>query len=193
MTASAPCIVNSFPTCWEYTPISLPWSARAYIIQVLPILPISAPATLPCCSFYSSHSGPWKFLTSANSFPPQDLLFSLTEALLLSPYTAGFLLFFKQMSFLKDPPEHIYHLVLYHRILFIFFIILIRVLIIIFHHDDLVWGGVCLFVSVCMACKILVSWPWMEPLPPAVETRNLKKWSAREVHHDYLFTVCLPY
>lgn len=136
---------------------------------------------------------PLEILNVSKPFPPQDLLFSLTEALLLSPYTAGFLLFFKQMSFLKDPPEHTYHRVLYHRILFIFFIILIRVLIIIFHHDDLVWGGVCLFVSVCMACKILVSWPWMEPLPPAVETRNLKKWTAREVHHDYLFTVCLPY
>ena len=36
---------------------------------------------------------------------------------------------------------------LYLRILFIFFIILIRVLIIIFHHDDLVWGGVCLSLS----------------------------------------------
>ena len=53
--------------------------------------------------------------------------------------------------------------------------------------------GRCLFVSVCMACKILVSWPWMEPLPPAVETRSLNQWTAREVHHDYLFTVCLPY
>ena len=32
-----------------------------------------------------------------------------------------------------------------------------------------------------------------QTLAPAVETRSLNHWTAREVHHDYLFSVCLPY
>ena len=32
-----------------------------------------------------------------------------------------------------------------------------------------------------MTLRILVPQPGMEPLPPAVETRNLNHWTAREV------------
>ena len=32
-----------------------------------------------------------------------------------------------------------------------------------------------------VACKILVPWPGIEPMPPAVETWSLNHWTAREV------------
>ena len=33
----------------------------------------------------------------------------------------------------------------------------------------------------CVVCGILVLWPAIEPVPPAVETRSLNHWTAREV------------
>ena len=36
------------------------------------------------------------------------------------------------------------------------------------------------FRPCCMAYGILVSWPGIKPLPPAVEARNLNHWTARE-------------
>lgn len=157
MTASAPCIVNSFPTCWEYTPISFPGlqgpvlskSYLSFLFQLLQLFLVahSTPATVAL-----------EILNAGQTFPPQDsIVFSNRST--SPPYTAGFLL-----SSLNIPQRsswtHTYHRVLSQDLVY-FLHNFIRVLIIIFHHDDLVWGGVCLFVSVCMACKILVSWPWM--------------------------------
>ena len=45
---------------------------------------------------------------------------------------------------------------------------------------------VCVLVCVClhfMACGTLVYQPGMEPMPPAVEMRNLNHWTAREVQY----------
>ena len=39
---------------------------------------------------------------------------------------------------------------------------------------------VCCFCH-AVACGILVLYPGIEPVPPAVEARNLKPWTAREV------------
>ena len=36
-------------------------------------------------------------------------------------------------------------------------------------------------VPCCVACRILVPRPGIEPVPPAVEARNLNRWTAREV------------
>ena len=33
----------------------------------------------------------------------------------------------------------------------------------------------------CKACGILVPWPGIDPMPPAVEAWNLNHWTAREV------------
>ena len=63
-------------------------------------------------------------------------------------YLHTWLLVVLQANVIPQRPSRTHiHPVFYHRILFIFFIILIRVLIIIFHHDDLVWGGDCLFLA----------------------------------------------
>lgn len=32
-----------------------------------------------------------------------------------------------------------------------------------------------------MACEISVSWPGMEPMPPALGAQSLNRWTAREV------------
>ena len=46
------------------------------------------------------------------------------------------------------------------------------------------------YIYVCVlhyaACRILVPWPGIEPLPSAVEVQNLNHWTAREVpQHDF--------
>ena len=46
------------------------------------------------------------------------------------------------------------------------------------------------FLACCMACGILVSRAGIEPLPPTVEARSLKHWTAREV--SYRFSKELP-
>ena len=39
------------------------------------------------------------------------------------------------------------------------------------------------------ACRILVSWPEMEPMPSALEAQSLNHWTAREFPVIYLFNV----
>ena len=44
-----------------------------------------------------------------------------------------------------------------------------------------------LFWLPLMACGILVSWPGIEPAPPAVEVWSLNHWTSREVQINYYF------
>ena len=37
------------------------------------------------------------------------------------------------------------------------------------------------FWPCCVACGILVPWPGIEPVPPALEAEGLNHWTAREV------------
>ena len=38
-----------------------------------------------------------------------------------------------------------------------------------------------IFWPCCVACRTLVPWPGIEPVPPAEEAHNLNHWNAREV------------
>ena len=40
---------------------------------------------------------------------------------------------------------------------------------------------VCLLAGCAMACGILVSWPGIESMPPALEVKSLNHWTTREV------------
>ena len=42
----------------------------------------------------------------------------------------------------------------------------------------------------CMACGILVPWPGVKPLSPALESQSLNHWTVREVHF-FLWCLCL--
>ena len=47
----------------------------------------------------------------------------------------------------------------------------------------LFWGKGCLFLGGwAVACKILVNWPGIEPMPPAVEVWRLNHWKSLRVH-----------
>ena len=48
------------------------------------------------------------------------------------------------------------------------------------------FGGV--FWPRCVACRILVPPPGMEPVPPAVEAQSPNHWTAREVPKDVALT-----
>ena len=44
-----------------------------------------------------------------------------------------------------------------------------------------------------MACVILVPWPGMGHVPPAVEVRGFNHWTTREVPNKYIFKSFFPF
>ena len=45
--------------------------------------------------------------------------------------------------------------------------------------------------AMCVACKLLVPRPRVEPVPPAVEARRLNHWTAREVSLCPIFVMMI--
>ena len=45
------------------------------------------------------------------------------------------------------------------------------------------------FWSYHVACKILVPWPGIEPMPPALEAQSLNHWTAREVLPFFFWSI----